>query len=59
MSEIVRLTRGVTRPLLALLLVGAVITLALRSEPIPDALLTLAATAVGYWFGQHVLAKDG
>lgn len=59
MNDIVKLVRGLTRPLLALILVIAVIALALTNREPGESLKTLTAMAVAFWFAQHREAKDG
>lgn len=59
MKAIVTLVRGLTRPLITLILVCAVVALALQGIEAPETLKTITATAVGFWFAAHTLAKDG
>jgi len=58
-NDIVKLVRGLTRPLVVLMVVAAVIGLAFMQVDVPEPLKTIAASVVGYWFGTHSLAKDG
>lgn len=59
-KDLILLIRGITRPLLTLLLVIAAILLAFRGNAeATTTVLALASAAGGLWFGQHVLAKDG
>lgn len=57
--DIVLLARGLTRPLITLILVCAIVVLALRGMDAPETLKTITATAVGFWFAAHSLARDG
>lgn len=60
MSNLVKVVRGLTRPLLTVVLVFAVIALAFRgSVEATAAVITLATTAAGFWYAANTLAKDG
>jgi preprotein translocase subunit SecG len=48
---------ALTRPLILLLLDGAVIALAIMQRPIPQELSTLALAANGFWFGARSAEK--
>lgn len=59
MNEIVKLVRGLTRPLITFMLVSSIIGLAFLGKEVPEPLKTMAASALGFWFAAHSLAKDG
>jgi len=58
-SGIVRLVRGLTRPLLAMFLDASCVTLTALGIPVPEQLWALASAATLFWFAQHVQAQDG
>lgn len=60
MNNVVKLVRGLTRPVFTLMLLVAVIALAFRgSAEATAAVITLATTAAGFWYAANTLAKDG
>ena len=59
MNELVKIVRGLTRPLITFMLVAAIIALAFIGREVPEPLKTMAASALGFWFAAHSLAKDG
>lgn len=60
MNALVKVVRGLTRPVFTLMLLVAVIVLAFRGIPeAVAAVITLATTAAGFWYAANTLAKDG
>lgn len=58
-QNLINFIRATTRPFVTYALVGGVIYSVIRGSLPPEQLLTLGATAVGFWFADRKTANPG